>query len=124
MANVSFSRGIKSSIIQNKNIKDGQLIVSTDTKSLYYDSGSARVKLSEIQEITETERTDPLFVPISNKFYYVTDTSTLWFRNGGWHNISALISTFEERGIMGFAEVTDSTDMSSIPNNTLCFVVD
>lgn len=65
-------------------LKEGQFLMTTDTKSIFYDLGDSRIQLTDILEIsTESER-QALVAPV-NKFYFVKDTGALWrYNNGTW----------------------------------------
>lgn len=65
-------------------IKEGQFLMTTDTRSIFYDLGDSRIQLTDILEIdTENER-QALIAPV-NKFYFVKDTGELWrYSNGDW----------------------------------------
>lgn len=56
-------------------LANGQLIVATDTKSLYLDSGSSRIRISDV--IMDTYSNIMSDMPSVNKIYFATDTHQL-----------------------------------------------
>ena len=65
-------------------IKEGQFLITTDTRSIFYDLGDRRIQLTDILELnTEAER-KALIAPV-NKFYFIKDSGALWrYNNGAW----------------------------------------
>ena len=65
-------------------IKEGQFLMTTDTRSIFYDLGDRRIQLTDILELnTEAER-KALIAPV-NKFYFIKDSGALWrYNNGAW----------------------------------------
>jgi len=65
-------------------IKAGQFLMTTDTRSIFYDLEDSRIQLTDILELdTEVER-QALIAPV-NKFYFIKDTGALWrYNNGVW----------------------------------------
>lgn len=65
-------------------IKEGQFLITTDTRSLFYDLGDKRIQLTDILVLdTEAERA-ALLAPV-NTFYFVKDTGSLWrYMDGTW----------------------------------------
>lgn len=65
-------------------LKEGQFLMTTDTKNIFYDLSGNRIQLTDILELnTESER-QGLIAPV-NKFYFVKGTGTLWrYNNGTW----------------------------------------
>lgn len=65
-------------------IKEGQFLMTTDTRSIFYDLGDSRIQLTDILEIETEEQRQALIAPV-NKFYFVKDTGALWrYHNGEW----------------------------------------
>ena len=65
-------------------IKEGQFLMTTDTKSIFYDLGDKRIQLTDILEIDTEQERQALIAPV-NKFYFVKDTGALWrYNNGTW----------------------------------------
>lgn len=62
-------------------IEDGQFIVATDSRELFYDDGSLRIPLADILFLnTETER-ETILAPLP-KFYFVISSSKLYVWDG------------------------------------------
>ena len=58
-------------------IKAGQFLMTTDTRSIFYDLEDSRIQLTDILELdTEVER-QALIAPV-NKFYFIKDTGALY----------------------------------------------
>jgi len=65
-------------------IKDGQFLMTSDTKCIFYDLGDKRIQLTDILEIDTEQERQGLLAPV-NKFYFVKDTGSLWkYHNGVW----------------------------------------
>lgn len=65
-------------------IKEGQFLMTTDTRSIFYDLGDSRIQLTDILEIDTEVQRQGLIAPV-NKFYFVKDTGVLWrYNNGTW----------------------------------------
>lgn len=69
-------------------VVNGQIILTTDTKTIYYDINGLRLPYNIIQTYaTEADRSSVL-APIEG-YYYVQDTNVLWnYQNGAWHQLT------------------------------------
>ena len=84
---------IKDSQLATYEIKEGQLIYTTDKVGTYIDiSDTTRIKITDINTITETERSDML-APITG-FHYTTDKHQFWYYDGSeWHSLNGSSSS-------------------------------
>lgn len=82
-------------------IKDGQMIITTDSFKHYLDiSDTERIQISEIIRITEQERVNML-APITH-FYYTTDKNQLWEYDGSWKLLTVNLSYEQICLIIGY----------------------
>lgn len=74
--------------VQTSPVVDGQFIVATDSRELYYDNGSLRIPLGDIVFIpTEDERLE-ILAPLP-KFYFVVESKLLYVWDGeNWQVIN------------------------------------
>lgn len=86
MGKVRFSSAPKS-VIDKQSITKGKFYVSTDTKEFYCDTPSgSRIRISDIEFLNKDSERTSLLAPL-NKFYYVLETSKLWYYNESWNQI-------------------------------------
>ena len=69
--------------------RDGNLIISSDSQSLYIDINGERIAITDHVDIdTDTDRL-AILSPNPLKTYYVTETNKLWkYKNGEWKQIT------------------------------------
>ena len=90
--------------LQNSNVENGHIYFVQDTKDLFYDYDTQRIQVTDILVLNkEADRTNILFTPL-NKFYFVLETSVLWFyKDGNWYDVSkmgnddAILSLLEDK---------------------------
>lgn len=82
---------------QTSDIRDGQFIVATDSRELFYDDGSLRIPLADIVFLnTESER-EEILAPLP-KFYFVIATGNLYVWDGTfWTAING--SLFDQNSV-------------------------
>jgi hypothetical protein len=68
-------------------VKDGQLIFTTDTKQLFLDYNGLRLAYDCVQVFPTDEVRKSVLAPIEG-FYYVESTAVLWRYKNGWIQIS------------------------------------
>lgn len=75
--------------LQNTSVTNGSVYFVADTKELFFDFDSQRVKVTDILILnTEEERTGILFSPL-NKFYFVLATQKLYlYKDGTWYSVA------------------------------------
>ncbi len=64
-------------------IREGQFLMTSDTKNVFYDLTSERMQLTDIIELDTEEQRQAILAPL-NKFYFVKDTCSLWRYNNEW----------------------------------------
>lgn len=64
-------------------ISEGQFLMTSDTKNVFYDLASERLQLTDIIELDTEMQRQAIIAPL-NKFYFVKDTGSLWRYNNGW----------------------------------------
>jgi hypothetical protein len=90
--------------LQNSMVENGHIYFVQDTKELFYDYDTQRIQVTDILVLNkEADRTNILFTPL-NKFYFVLETSVLWFyKDGNWYDVSkmgdddAILSLLEDK---------------------------
>jgi hypothetical protein len=90
--------------LQNSVVENGHIYFVQDTKELFYDYDTQRIQVTDILVLNkESDRTNILFTPL-NKFYFVLETSALWFyKDGSWYDVSkmgnddAILSLLEDK---------------------------
>lgn len=78
MANFALSRGTLSKI-NNVAIKDGQMLLASDTSDLFFDVDTKRVHITDIIKVNALPT---IADAIAGKMYYVTGANTLSYFNG------------------------------------------
>ena len=68
-------------------VKDGQLIFTTDTKQLFLDYNGLRLAYDCVQVFSTDESRKSVLAPIEG-FYFVENTGVLWRYKEGWKQIS------------------------------------
>lgn len=69
-------------------IKDGQMIFVQDKNTIALDFGGERRLYKQIEELaTESVRTSML-APVTGRYYFVIETSSLWTYRDGWVQIT------------------------------------
>lgn len=100
-------------------INNGAIYFVEDTKELFYDYNGSRLAIQDILILDkEEDRTSILFVPL-NKFYFVLETSTLWYYKCKWYKISndPELATTVKAGIVQLAtdsEVEEGTSQTKV----------
>lgn len=100
-------------------INNGAIYFVEDTKELFYDYNGSRLAIKDILILDkEEDRTSILFVPL-NKFYFVLETSTLWYYKSKWYKISndPELATTVKAGIVQLAtdnEVEEGTSETKV----------
>lgn len=81
--------------LNNTNVNNGSIYFVEDTKELYFDYGSKRTAIKDIEILeTDAERSSILFTPL-NKFYFTLDTNRLYlYKDGSWHSITQDLSDY------------------------------
>ncbi len=64
-------------------ISEGQFLMTSDTKNVFYDLAGERIQLTDIIELDTEAQRKAILAPL-NKFYFVKDTGILWRYNNGW----------------------------------------
>ena len=64
-------------------ISEGQFLMTSDTKNVFYDLAGERIQLTDIIELDTEAQRKAILAPL-NKFYFVKDTGILWRDNNGW----------------------------------------
>ena len=102
---------LKRSQVADYPIKNGQLIICTDSYGIFMDiSDSERRECREIVLTTSAERTE-IFTPTIG-FYYETDTGKLWFYgSSGW--VSATSNVDANSLIVTYSDASSLTDLRS-----------
>ena len=102
---------IQKSQVADYPIKNGQLIICTDSYGIFMDiSDSERRECREIVLTTSAERTEILTPTIG--FYYETDTGKLWFYgSSGW--VSATSNVDANSLIVTYSDASSLTDLRS-----------
>lgn len=73
-------------------VKNGQIILCTDSEKLYIDHGTTRVSTSDVVQV-ENQEALPL-APL-DKLYITKDTGDIFFYiNGAWKNLTTVISNY------------------------------
>ena len=73
--------------------KDGQIIVSRDSKSLYVDLEGERIEITDWIDIDTEESLLAMLSPLINKYYYTKDTNKIWrYINSKWECLNASIT--------------------------------
>ena len=68
---------------------DGQVIVSTDSKSLYVDLDGERIEVTDWIDVDTEENLLAILTPLINKYYYTKDSNKIWrYVNGEWINLN------------------------------------
>jgi hypothetical protein len=60
---------------------DGQFIVATDSREIFFDNNSMRIQLNDIVFLTTEGEREEIFAPLQ-KFYFVTSTGKLYLWDG------------------------------------------
>ena len=100
-------------------INNGAIYFVEDTKELFYDYNGSRLAIQDILILDkEEDRTSILFVPL-NKFYFILETSTLWYYKSKWYKISndPELATTVKAGIVQLAtdnEVEEGTSETKV----------
>ena len=100
-------------------INNGAIYFVEDTKELFYDFNGSRLAIQDIVTLDkEEDRTSILFAPL-NKFYFVLETSTLWYYKSQWYKISSdpELATTVKAGIVQLAtddEVEEGTSETKV----------
>jgi hypothetical protein len=68
-------------------VKDGQLIFTTDTKQLFLDYNGLRLAYNCVQVFPTDEDRKAVLAPVEG-FYFVENTAILWRYKEGWTQIS------------------------------------
>lgn len=70
-------------------VKDGQMIFVQDKNTIALDFGGERRLYKQIDELaTESVRTSML-APVTGRYYFVIETSSLWTYRDGWVQITS-----------------------------------
>lgn len=65
-------------------ISEGQFLMTSDTKNVFYDLVSERIQLTAIIELDTEAQRQAILTPL-NKFYFVKNTGSLWrYNNNTW----------------------------------------
>lgn len=90
--NKIFTRGTASEL-NSTPVDDGKLRLTTDTEDLFFDvtSVNKRIRISDfITNLTEAQ-IKQLANPLSNKFYFASDTLLVWYYvNNKWEKLSSI----------------------------------
>lgn len=73
--------------------KDGQVIISKDSRSLYIDIDEERVEITDWVDINTEEELLATLSPLANKYYYTKDTNKIWrYINSKWECLNASVT--------------------------------
>lgn len=73
--------------------KDGQIIISKDSQSLYIDIDGERVEITDWVDINTEEELLATLSPLTNKFYYTKDTHKIWrYINSKWEKLNIVVT--------------------------------
>ena len=77
------------SVSSSANIADGQFIIATDSRQIFFDSGSQRLSLTDLVVVTTEEARLAISEPLP-KLYLVTETKRIYYycADQGWKNFS------------------------------------
>lgn len=77
------------SISRSSNIADGQFIIATDSRQVFFDSGNNRLPLTDLIVLATEEERLAIAEPLP-KLYLVTDTRRIYYytTDGVWKNFS------------------------------------
>lgn len=102
---------IQKSQVAGYPIKNGQLIICTDSYGIFMDiSDSERRECREIVLTTSAERTE-ILTPVTG-FYYETDTNKLWFYGtSGW--VSATSTVDANTLVVTYTDASSLTELQS-----------
>ena len=67
--------------VQTAPVNDGQFIVATDSRELFYDNGTLRIPLADIVFLNTEEERASILAPLP-KFYFVIATGKLYVWDG------------------------------------------
>ena len=67
--------------VQTAPVSDGQFIVATDSRELFYDNGTLRIPLADIVFLNTEEERASILAPLP-KFYFVIATGKLYVWDG------------------------------------------
>lgn len=76
MANVMFKRGLKAEL-SGVGVVDGQLLICTDTREMFTDVGTERIRLGDFQEFATLDALKAHTNPSETALYYVADLNVL-----------------------------------------------
>lgn len=76
MANVMFKRGLKAEL-SGVGVVDGQLLICTDTREMFTDVGTERIRLGDFQEFATLAELQANTNPSTTALYYVADLNVL-----------------------------------------------
>lgn len=107
MANFALLRGTLSKI-NDVAVKDGQMLLASDTSDLFFDVGTNRVHITDVVKV---DALPEVANAVSGKMYYVTGSNTLSYFNGTtFTTVNAKVVIAE-----GTADGTISVDGTDIP---------
>lgn len=72
---------------------DGQIVVSSDSKSLYVDLEGERIEVTDWIDVDTEEKLLAILSPLVNKYYYTKDTNKIWRYIGGkWECLNTSVN--------------------------------
>jgi hypothetical protein len=106
MGKVIFKQCAKSNLplVESKDT----LVFCTDTLELYKGDGNSLNKYSDIIILENENDRESLFIPLSNKFYYVKESNRLYFYGDDWCKIGG--DSIEKVNISTNSNITLSTN--------------
>lgn len=127
-------------------ISEGQFLMTSDTKNVFYDLAGERIQLTDIIELDTEVQRQAILAPL-NKFYFVKDTGSLWRYNNewlewkrggsslsyavhrtltkaGWINNQQVVSisglTADQNGIAGLSQDISQAEFETATNAKMC----
>ncbi len=105
-------------------ISEGQFLMTSDTKNVFYDLDGERIQLTDIIELDTEAQRQAILAPL-NKFYFVKNTGSLWrYNSNGWlewkqgssSSSSAVHRTLTRAGWVNNQQVVNISDLTADQN--------
>lgn len=74
--------------LANVAISNGQLIYTSDSEELFWDTNGSRKKITDVIILTNESAKNDILAPLS-KLYYVIEGNSLYYYNSGWIKVNS-----------------------------------
>ena len=101
--------------------KEGNLIITRDGETLYFDTESKRFKISDFIDVADDNDRLAILAPNTEKMYYVLSTNAVWrYISGTWYevtsteDVSDILSSLSNKADSNKAYLTDDSTSTDI----------